>query len=324
MMIIDALGEIRLTHTMELIAEILDSETNNISVTLCDPKTFGETAFDEAVKAIVAYDRHIEKNAEFLAKVTSVNEIEPAMQENRLSIFYQLQNATPIQRDLDRVELLYNLGVRNIQLTYNYQNYVGSGCRERDNRGVSVFGAELIECMNATGMLIDTSHASMATMADAIELSRAPIIISHTCCENVHHHVRNTTDENLKKLADKGGVVGITQIRPFITDKTSDNLSSYFDHIDHAVNVAGLEHVCIGSDRDHRVIEDNPEEIRILQEEEGSQFQPEHWPLYVPDLNGPRRMEVVLQGLEKRGYKEDAIERIGGQNLYRLYADVIG
>ena len=129
MMIIDALGEIRLTHTMELIAEILDSGTNNISVTLYDPKTYGETAFDEAVKAIVAYDRHIAANAKYLAKVTSVNEIEPAMQEKQLSIFYQLQNAAPIQRDLDRVELLYNLGVRNIQLTYNYQNYVGSGCR---------------------------------------------------------------------------------------------------------------------------------------------------------------------------------------------------
>ncbi len=178
--------------------------------------------------------------------------------------------------------------------------------------------------MNAAGMLVDTSHASMATMADAIELSRSPIIISHTCCESVHHHVRNTTDENFRKLADKGGVVGICQIRPFITDMTSDNLDNYFDHIDHAVNVAGLEHVCIGSDRDHRVIEDNPEEIRILQQEEGSQFQPEDWPLYVPELNGPRRMEVVLQGLEKRGYKDDAIDRIGGQNLYRLYADVIG
>ena len=136
--------------------------------------------------------------------------------------------------------------------------------------------------------------------------------------------MRNTTDENLKKLADKGGVVGICQIRPFITDKTKDNLDSYFDHIDHAVNVAGLEHVCIGSDRDHRVIEDDPEEIRILQEEEGSQFQPEHWPLYLPELNGPRRMEVVLRGLEKRGYAEDAIEKIGGKNLHRLYSDVIG
>ena len=107
-------------------------------------------------------------------------------------------------------------------------------------------------------------------------------------------------------------------------DATSDNLHSYFDHIDHAVNVAGIDHVCIGSDRDHRVITDDPEEIRILQEEEGAQFQPEHWPLYIPELNGPRRMEVVLDGLSKRGYKGDALEKIAGLNLKRLYSEVIG
>lgn len=324
MLVLDALGEIRLTHPMDLIGEILDSGTNAIGVTLCDPKTYGETAFDEAIRAVLAYDHHIEAHPERLMKATTIADAERAAQDGRLGIYYQFQNAAPLQRDLDRVDLFYKLGVRNIQLTYNYQNYVGSGCRERDNRGVSAFGAELIERMNAVGMLVDTSHASMATMADAIKLSKQPIIISHTCCESVHHHVRNTTDENLKLLADHGGVVGICQIRVFLTAKTSDNLDAYFKHIDHAINVAGIDHVCIGSDRDHRVIQDDPEEIRILQEEEGAQFQPDQWPLYIHELNGPRRMEVVLDGLSKRGYKGDALEKLAGKNLYRLYAEVIG
>jgi len=321
MMIFDALGEIRLTHPMDLLAEILDSGTNAIAVTLCDPKTYGETALDEALRAIRAYDHHIETHSGHLLKATGVDDIAPAMEQGRLAIFYQLQNATPLQRDLDRVELFHALGVRSVQLTYNYQNYVGSGCRERNAHGVSVFGAELIERMNEVGMLVDTSHASMATMADAIELSKKPTIVSHTACEAVHHHVRNTTDDNLRRLADKGGVVGICQIRPFLTDETTDNLDFYFQHIDHAVRVAGIDHVSIGSDRDHRVIEDDPEEIRILQEEEGAQFQPEHWPLYVAELNGPRRMEVVLDGLVKRGYSEGDVEKIAGKNLYRLYEE---
>lgn len=324
MLVLDALGEIRPTHSMDLIGEILDSGTNAIGVTLCDPKTYGETAFNEALQSILDYDRHIAAHPERFLKATTIADAERAAETGRLGIYYQFQNATPIQRDLDRVDLFYKLGVRNIQLTYNYQNYVGSGCRERDNRGVSAFGAELIERMNEVGMLIDTSHASMATMADAIRLSSQPIIISHTCCESVHHHVRNTTDENMKLLADRGGVVGICQIRVFLTDKTSDNLGTYFDHIDHAVSVAGIDHVCIGSDRDHRVISDDPEEIQILQEEEGAQFQPEHWPLYIQELNGPRRMEVVLDGLSKRGYKGDALEKLAGANLKRLYTEVIG
>lgn len=323
-MILDALGEIRLTHPMELIEDILASGTNAVAVTLADPKTYGETAFDEALQALLAYDRHIEEHPEHLMKATSVADIHRAVESRKLALFYQYQNATQLQKDLDRVDLFYKLGVRSIQLTYNYQNYVGSGCRERDNRGVTEFGAELIARMNDIGMLIDTSHASMATMADAIRLSKQPTIVSHTACQSVHEHVRNTTDENLRLLAEGGGVVGICQIRPFLTAKPRENLDAYFDHIDHAVKVAGIDHVCIGSDRDHRVITDDPEEIRILQEEEGAQFQPEHWPLYIDELNGPRRMEVVLDGLKRRNYSDDDIDKILAKNLYRLYEEVIG
>ena len=177
--------------------------------------------------------------------------------------------------------------------------------------------------MNAVGMLIDTSHAGMQTMADAIAHSRQPIIVSHTCCERVNSHVRNTTDENLTVLADRGGVVGICQIRNFVTPQTRDNLEHYFDHIDHAVKVAGVDHVCIGSDRDHRVMPDTQEEIDILIREEGAQFSPEHWPLYLTGLNGPRRMEAVFDGIVRRGYAEDQVEKIVAGNLYRLYRDVI-
>lgn len=324
MFVFDALGEIRLSHEMDLIDEILGSGTDAIAVTLCDPKTYGETAHREALEAVLAYDRHIESHSDRLSKATSIADAVQAETDGKLAIFYQFQNATQLQRDLDRVDLFWKLGVRSIQLTYNYQNYVGSGCRERDNRGVSEFGRELIARMNQIGMLIDTSHASMATMADAIEMSSQPTLVSHTGCEAVHSHIRNTTDENLRKLADRGGVVGICQIRPFLTDETTDNLSAYFDHLDHAVNVAGIDHVCIGSDRDHRVIEDNPDEIRILQEEEGPQFQPEHWPLYIKELNGPRRMEVVLEGLEQRGHSGAALEKLAGGNLRRLYTEVVG
>jgi len=324
MFVFDALGEIRFTHGMDLIDEILDSGTDAIAVTLCDPKNYGETACDDATRAALAYDKHIADHGDHLLKAVSIDDALEAERSGKLGIFYQLQNATPVQRDLDRVQLFHALGVRSIQLTYNYQNYVGSGCRERDDRGVTEFGRELIERMNDVGMLIDTSHASMATMSDAIEMSRTPIIISHTCCEAVHSHVRNTTDENLHKLAEHGGVVGICQIRPFFTAETTNNLGFYFDHIDHAVKVAGIDHVCIGSDRDHRVIEDDPEEIRVLQEEEGPQFQPEHWPLYVSELNGPRRMEVVLDGLSKRGYSDGDVEKIASGNLKRLYTDVVG
>jgi membrane dipeptidase len=323
-MMLDALGEIRLTHPMDLIAEILDSGTNSVTVTLTDPKAYGEGAFQAALVDLWRYERHLEAHANHLLKATAVADIARAIDSGRLAIFYQLQNSTPIQKDVDRVGVFYTLGLRSLQLTYNYQNYVGSGCRERCDGGLTVFGIELIERMNEIGMLVDTSHAGMTTMADAIRVSKAPITVSHTCCQAVHEHVRNTTDDNLRALADRGGVVGICQIRTFVTRETGDNLGRYIDHIDHAVKVAGIDHVCIGSDRDHRVIPDRQEEIDLLIEEEGAQFNPAEWPLYLTALNGPRRMEVVWHALVDRGYSEDQVEKILSQNLLRLYRDVLG
>ncbi len=323
--ILDAMGEIRLTHPMSLIREVLDSGTNSVMVTLTDPKVFGESALDAAIADLLAYDGHIKRHSDLLLKATSVEQIHRARADGKLALFYLLQNSTPIHKDLSRVDLFYNLGLRSLQLTYNYQNYVGSGCRERNDYGLTVFGVELVEYMNEIGMLVDTSHANMRTMADAIAVSKQPTIISHTACRAVHPHVRNTADENLRALADAGGVVGICQIRPFLTDvKSEDNVRYYFDHIVHAVNVAGIDHVCIGSDRDHRVIENTDEELRVLIEEEGAQFNPRDWPLYMPAMNGPRRMEVVWDGLVERGYSEDDVEKIVGLNLLRVYGDVSG
>lgn len=321
---LDAMGEIRLTHPMELIREVLDSGTRMVTVTLTDPKVFGEAALDAALDDLAAYDRHIEANSADLIKATSVADIDRAVAEDRLALFYLLQNTTPVHKDLERVSLLYDLGLRSLQLTYNYANYVGSGCRERGEYGLTVFGHELIERMNEVGMLIDTSHANMRTMAEAIAASSQPTIISHTACAAVHPHIRNTTDDNLRLLAEHGGVVGICQIRPFLTDdRSDDNYRHYFEHIVHAVDVAGTDHVCIGSDRDHRVILDNPEELELLKEEEGAQFRDEDWPLYMPAMNGPRRMELVFDELSRR-YSEDVVERIVYGNLYRLYSEVIG
>jgi len=323
--ILDANGEIRLTHTMDLIREVIASGTNSETVTITDPKTFGEAALDVAVADLMAYDRHISEHADLLVKATGVADIRRARAQGKLALFYQLQNTTPVHKDLDRVNMFYNLGLRLLQLTYNYQNYVGAGCRERNDVGLTVFGVELVERMNEIGMLVDSSHANMRTMREAIEVSSVPTIVSHTACEAVHSHVRNTTDENLRLLANSGGVVGLCQIRPFVTARTTpDNVRYYFEHIAHAVNVAGVEHVCIGSDRDHRVIEDSDEELAILLEEEGAQFQPGDWPLYMPALNGPRRMEVVWDGVVGLGYSEDDVEKIMGLNLLRLYTEVIG
>lgn len=215
-------------------------------------------------------------------------------------------------------------GLRSCQLTYNHQNWVGSGCKEPAGSGLTAFGLELVESLNAARILIDLSHANARTMTDAIAASTAPVVISHTGCTSVYENVRNTADEQLRAVADSGGVVGICQIRPFLTDMKEGGLPRYFAHIDHAVKVAGVEHVCIGSDRDHRVVSMTPEYIAELKREEGPNFNDADWPLFIDELNGPRRMEVIWDGLVERGYSEDQVEKVMGQNLCRVYREVIG
>ncbi len=274
---------------------------------------------------MLEYDRYLAAHPDLFLKATSVAQVDAARRSGRLAVFYLFQNATQFGDDLDRVEMFRRLGLTSCQLTYNERNLAGVGCRaEGDDGGLTDFGRALIERMNDVGMLLDLSHANMSTMADAIRHSGKPVIVSHTGCDAVHTHVRNTTDANLRLLAEHGGLVGVCQLRPFLTFKKKDNLHAYFDHIDHAVKVAGVDHVCIGSDRDHRVIEMTPEYEAELRAEEGSQVVSHELPYFIDELNGPSRMEVVWDGIAARGHSQDDVEKIMGRNLYRLYADVIG
>jgi membrane dipeptidase len=151
-----------------------------------------------------------------------------------------------------------------------------------------------------------------------------PVHISHTGCNDLYPHIRNTSDANMRAVAERGGVVGICQLRPFLTHDKPGTLDDYLKHIDHAVQVAGVEQVCIGSDRDHRMIEMSEDYIAELRREEGSQVENSELPYFIPELNGPSRMTAIWDGLVARGYTEDAVEKIMGTNLYRLYAGVIG
>jgi len=324
-LIMDAMGELRTIYEESLVRDMLESGTDSITVTLCDPKAVGAEALELAVDGLMEYDRYLNDNPHLFVKAESVSDIDEARRSGRMAVFYLYQNATQFDDDLDRIEMFRRLGLTSCQVTYNERNLAGVGCRaEDDHGGLTDFGREMIDRMNAAGMLVDLSHANMPTMADSIAHSRMPVIISHTGCDAVHPHLRNTTDENLRALAERGGLVGVCQLRPFLTFEKQDNLYAYFDHIDHAVQVAGVEQVCIGSDRDHRVITMTPEYEAELRAEEGSQVTSSELPYFIDELNGPRRMEVVWDGLAGRGYAEADIEKIMGLNLYRLYEEVIG
>ncbi len=321
-LIIDAMGELRMEYTDEILSAMLGSGMDAITITLCDPKPEGDEAFALAVDSLLEHDRYLASRPDRFVKATSVADIDRARRAGRLAVFYLYQNTVQFGTSMERVDLFHRLGLRSVQLTYNTKNHAGVGCWEQG--GISAFGRDLIAHCNQRRLLIDLSHASMQTMRETIAASRAPVIISHTACMAVHENRRNTTDENLRALAERGGVVGVCQMRPFLTHKKSDNLHAYFDHIMHAIKVAGVEHVAIGSDRDHRVITLSPEYVAELKKEEGAQVQDNELPYFIDELNGPGRMTVVWDGLVKRGLPSRDVERVMGGNVYRLYREVIG
>ncbi len=332
-LVIDGMAEIRVNYPMSLISEVLDSGTNVVRISLGSPLP-PDTAYQIVLDTYAEYERHIKVHGNYLVKASCVADIDQAKKEGRLALMYYFQNATPIGFDLDNIDFFYNLGISSIQLTYNTRNLVGDGCMDRTHSGLSEFGLNVIDRMNSLNMLVDLSHASMATMADGIKHSKQTVIVGHSGCRAVYDHPRNTTDKNIRALADKGGVIGMYQINPFLGPKQRNSLEDYLNHIDHAVNVGGIDHVGISSDREHMRIPDTEEERRRLEKEmegkstkgvfRGPDKNKIDWPFFIEALNGPRRMETVRAGLEKRGYNAREIEKIMGQNFYRVFKEVIG
>jgi membrane dipeptidase len=326
--IIDGLGEIHATYDDALLDEIRASGLRGCVVTVGNPALQGADAFDDMRKEIAEYDQSIAARPTRLSKAVNTADLDRAAAQQTIGLIFYTQNATPLEDKVERLRALYDLGVRIMQLTYNTRNLLGDGCLERTNAGLSKFGLEVVARMNELKMLVDVSHSGAATTLDAIRHSKAPIAITHAGCLAVYQHPRNKSDAALRALARKGGVFGVYQINPYLGPKERNSLDGYLRHIEHAINVCGLDHVGIGSDREHRTIPDTPEEKQKLIDEL-ARLRPVtaatfRWPFFIAALNHPRRMETLAAALMKRGYKAAAIDKLLGGNWQRLLREVIG
>ena len=326
--IIDGLGEIHATYDDALLDEIRASGLRGCVVTVGNPALQGADAFDDMRKEIAEYDQLIAARPARLSKAVNAADIDRAAAQQTIGLVYYTQNATPLKDKVERLRTLYDLGVRIVQLTYNTRNLLGDGCLERTNAGLSKFGFEVVARMNELRMLVDVSHSGGATTLDAIRHSPAPVAITHAGCQAVYQHPRNKSDAALRALARKGGVFGIYQINPYLGPKERNTLDDFLRHLEHALNVCGLDHVAIGSDREHRTIPDTPAEKQKLIDEL-SRLRPVtaatvRWPFFIAELNHPRRMETIAAALAKRGHKAAAIDKLLGGNWYRLLRDVLG
>ena len=290
--------------------------------------TVSADTFEATTRNIALWRGEADRYPTLLAIVGRHEDIARAKKERTLGLILGFQNTEMLERDISRLEVYHRLGVRIIQLTYNDRNIIGDGCLEPGDAGLSSFGREVVERMNALGIAVDLSHCGTRTTADGIAHSNRPPLITHSGCREVYRHPRSKEDRELKGMADKGGVVGI-YFMPFIgPGPGAPTVDMLMRQIDHAIKVCGVDHVGIGSDLSTAPIEETPEYLaeskRFVdaRKARGISAPDEERPLYIPELNHSRRIEGVVRGLRQRKYSDDVIEKIIGGNFHRVFREI--
>lgn len=284
---------------------------------------------ETALESLTDWKSRVEENHDRLIHATNAAHFVQAKKENKVAVMFGFQNATMIEKSIDNIDVLYNAGTRWIQLTYNHRNLLGDGCTERTNAGLSDFGIEAVERMNELGIVIDLSHCGRQTTNDGIKFSKTGASFNHTMCDALYKdHPRAKTDEQIRAMADKGGVMGIIclgyMIGPDPGGKTT--LETYVDHIDHAVKVAGIDSVGVAADFPIQGLEANGATRDNWYVPRLTRFKPSYqvrWPPWIPELEQPDRYKSVARVLDKRGYNSEDIEKILGQNWLRFYREIL-
>lgn len=335
---IDALGGAFPSHpdgsfSERDLSEIRESGLSGVVLTLAPsgPSRFDEAALKRTLKEFDDWDGRLRAHPETLTPVRTGADLVRAHETRKLGLIHGFQDTSPLGEDLKRIDMFYARGVRVIQLTHNKRNLVGDGCMEPDNAGLSQFGHEVIDALNARRILIDGAHGGRRTIKEAIAASRLPMTISHTGCAALSDLPRNVPDDILRAMADRGGVAGII-FWPYLRRDTQPMAMDVIRHIEHAIDVCGEDHVGIGTDGNIVPMDRTPEFERQNREwvesamGDGIFERGRPLPLYtfIPDLNHARRFETLGAMLSARGHSDARISKVLGGNFARVMREVWG
>ncbi|HEY0942997.1 MAG TPA: membrane dipeptidase [Steroidobacter sp.] len=334
--VIDALGvlgdpdpsaTIETAPSARLLKDLRDSGLTAVSVTLSVGSIGDRIA--KFIHRVATLDELVAAAPDVLMRIHRATDLDKAKATRRLGLIYNVQDTSLLENDLSRVAMLRALGLRVMQMTYNTRNLVGDGCLERADSGLSNLGRDLVAELNRTRVVMDLSHGGRTTIAEAIREAKAPPVISHTGCRDLHDHPRNVFDTELKALAARGGVVGI-YFMPFLVPRGNATKADLIRHIEHAVNVCGEDHVGLGTDGDisaHHVDEQYLEAMRKRQagrvaqriaspEESVERYR------FISEYNHPRRFLSLAEDLSARGWPARRIDKLLGGNFARVYTEV--
>ncbi|MET7598025.1 MULTISPECIES: membrane dipeptidase [unclassified Streptomyces] len=318
----------QLTVDARALADAHASGLTAVNITL--GYTMGDLPpYEHTLHEIAVWDAIIRDNAADLTKILTVADVHRARQEGRIGVIYGFQNAVAVGDDLHRVATFAELGVRIVQLTYNQANHIGDGSMAPGNRGLTEFGRDLVAALDEQHLMVDLSHSGERTCLEAARIARRPVSVNHTGCRALADLPRNKTDEELRLVASRGGFVGI-YFMPFLDVSGHASAADVVEHIDHAVNVCGEDHVGIGTDGPVTSIDDldayraHLAEHVALRRQAGVSAAGERSDTlpFVIDLRGVDQFRELIRLLEKRGYRSERIEKILGRNFLDYAARV--
>ncbi|MBT3487640.1 MAG: membrane dipeptidase [Desulfobacula sp.] len=278
--------------------------------------------FRETIRNITEWDRMFKKYSDLIMPVRTTSEIQLAKSFGKTGIILGFQNSVPIEDDLDLLTIFHKLGVRVIQLTYMEANYAGQGCLECIDAGLTGFGREMIGEMNRLGILVDLSHVGYQTTMEAIETSAKPVAFTHANPKSLWDHPRNKSDDQLKAIALRGGVIGATIFPAFLPSGNKATIEEYIDVIIYLIDMVGIDHVAIGTD----FTENQPRKffdwLLSGKSKKGPAMTLNH-PLSNPrGIQYPGDFPNITKMLLARGMDAADIEKILGLNWLRLYREV--
>jgi membrane dipeptidase len=284
--------------------------------------TGGPDAYLETLQFLSGYNSLIARHDAWFERVDTPERLDGIKATGKVGIILGIQNSEHF-RKVDDVDYFYGLGQRVSQLTYNARTLIGNGSTERRDEGVSDFGVSIIERMNKLGMAVDVSHCGDKTTLDAFELSKKPVLITHSNCRALNpNHPRCKTDEAIKAMAAKGGVMGITEVRMFVSPKEPTGVDAMLDHYDYVAKLVGVEHVGVGSDIDLLGYDAMPaDEYKQLKAGYKSTYGFRD-KIDLDGYNFAKRPFDLAEGLIRRKYSDANIEAILGDNFRRVLKEI--
>lgn len=272
------------------------------------------------------WQRRFREHADLIRPAKSGADILEAQRQGKTAIILGAQNCSPIDDELALVEVMRELGLMVMQLTYNNQSLIGAGCYETEDSGISRFGRRVIEEMNRVGMIVDLSHSAERTSLEAIEISERPVAITHANPSFFHEALRNKSDRLLKALAENGGMLGFSLYPFHLKDGTDCRIEDFADMVARSVDLMGIDHVGLGSDMCRNWGYETLEWMRsgrwtfAADFGEGSAEKPA-WPDQPGWFRTPADTPNIAGALAEKGFADEEVAKIMGGNWLRFFTD---